>query len=312
VNSRLNGSSEIARVASAASSAKLAQTFMQTVNVKKYSTVHFHAYLIRSMSRAGVHTVGLRVYDGRDALVYESITPVQFEIGNNRFSIDWMVSDESGFAQEVGFYTAVLWIDNSKAFEYAFVLEAKSSTASDSWILGGSGLGSALSGLGKKKKTESDQSEDYGGYDVPYKKPTRISPEVAREYEEEIKTLERKMKIPKVWLVNLLVLIAYIVFLNVSYVYGMTAVYAVSFIFLGFAGFLIYLNKRFVTKRWLWAVLLVFPLFISGGIWLAVMAIYIFYGIWLAVMAIYVKCSEMKWRERIAFLKMEISNKLPE
>ena len=96
--------------------------YSQTLNVAKFCAVHFHCSLIRPCDRSGNREVGLRIYDSNDNLVFENLTTLHFNMNDQRFSLGWLVKDENGLAQGAGTYTAVMWLDGSRAFEYTFTL----------------------------------------------------------------------------------------------------------------------------------------------------------------------------------------------
>ena len=102
-------------------------TYSQLVSIDKFSTVHFHCNLIRPVSKAGNRSVGLRIFDSHDNLVFERDADIKFSVGDDKFSINWMIKDQDGMPQAADTYTAVIWIDDSRAFEYTFKLfeEAK-------------------------------------------------------------------------------------------------------------------------------------------------------------------------------------------
>ena len=132
VSARRSGPSAISRVGAIPSNNPEnpwpGGTYMQSINTSSYSTVHFHCNLLHTATKAMTCTVGIRIFNEKDALVYESTTPLAFKPGDQRFSLRWVVKDASGLAQAPGVYTALIWIDDSKAYE--FPIRLTSSTPS--------------------------------------------------------------------------------------------------------------------------------------------------------------------------------------
>ena len=129
VKSRLGGKPIVGRVGTIGSNTPSEAwpkgTYSNRIDVNKFRAVHFHCNLIHSFTTAGTRTVGLRIFDNLDNLVFEDISKISFNTGHDRFSLGWIVRDEAGMAQTPGLYTAVFWIDDSRAFEYTFELCAE-------------------------------------------------------------------------------------------------------------------------------------------------------------------------------------------
>ena len=104
--------------------------YSQTISTESFNTVHFHCSLLRPEARSVTRRVGIRIYDSRDVLVHEDISNMQFNPGNDRFSLGWIIREKSGLMQTPGTYTALFWIDDSRVFEYTFSLSARKSTPS--------------------------------------------------------------------------------------------------------------------------------------------------------------------------------------
>ncbi len=126
VRSRLSGKPVVGRVGTIGSNTPTEAwpkgTYSNRIDVNRFRAVHFHCNLIHPFATAGVRTVGLRIFDNNDNLVYEDVSKISFAAGHDRFSLGWIVRDEAGMTQMPGIYTAVFWVDDSRAFEYTFEL----------------------------------------------------------------------------------------------------------------------------------------------------------------------------------------------
>ena len=92
------------------------------ISTSKFSTVHFHCNLIRPCATMGIRNISLRIFDSHDNLVFDRDWQLKFNVGDDKFSLSWLVKDQYGLSQTADTYTAVIWIDNSRAYEYTFKL----------------------------------------------------------------------------------------------------------------------------------------------------------------------------------------------
>ncbi|MBQ9747384.1 MAG: toll/interleukin-1 receptor domain-containing protein [Clostridia bacterium] len=92
------------------------------VDVCKYNALYFHARLIRAARTEGEHTVSLQIFNAYGALVFETVQTILFRVGNDRFSIGWILRDTYGLTYPEGGYTALVRMDDSQAMAYDFEL----------------------------------------------------------------------------------------------------------------------------------------------------------------------------------------------
>ena len=92
--------------------------FSQRIPVEQFAAMQFHCTLLKPSEQTNAN---IRIYDHRGALVYERLGMFVTE-GTSSFAIGWAFRDESGICAEKGNYTALIWTDNSRAFEYSFSL----------------------------------------------------------------------------------------------------------------------------------------------------------------------------------------------
>ena len=104
--------------------------YSNIIDIDKYSIVLFHCRLVRAYDRDTFEPVTLQVYDIKDNLVHESTSNVMFRKGNDKIAKNWIVKDSYGMAQSPGSYTAVMWIGDSRAMEYKFIIRATRNASS--------------------------------------------------------------------------------------------------------------------------------------------------------------------------------------
>ena len=97
-----------------------AGSYSQIIDEDQYKVIHFHCRFIRPIQKSGNRETGIMIFDKEDNLVHESRTTIDFDVGNDRFSIRWIISDDNGLKQKPGDYTAIVWVDDSRIFEYTF------------------------------------------------------------------------------------------------------------------------------------------------------------------------------------------------
>lgn len=96
--------------------------YSEEISLDRFSVVQFHCRLLQPVGMKCKKQIGLRVYNENGALVFENFSSFSFSKGSNKFSISWVVRDRDGFNQMPGQYTALVWIDDSRAFEFSFRL----------------------------------------------------------------------------------------------------------------------------------------------------------------------------------------------
>ncbi|MBR5900094.1 MAG: toll/interleukin-1 receptor domain-containing protein [Clostridia bacterium] len=94
--------------------------YSQTISTSLFSAVHFHCSLLHPVQTEGAKKVGIRIFDDRDIVVFENQAEFTFKPGNQRFSLTWVIKESNGFAQTPGNYSALIWIDDSRAYEFNF------------------------------------------------------------------------------------------------------------------------------------------------------------------------------------------------
>ncbi len=128
VQSRLRGPSLISRVGTMGSSVADQDwprgKYSQNIDISLYSTIRFHCHLLRPETENRIRKAGIRVFNAKDALVFEDTVSIEFKPGNDRFSLGWVIRDRDGFSQIPGAYTALIWIDDSRVMEYPFIIFA--------------------------------------------------------------------------------------------------------------------------------------------------------------------------------------------
>lgn len=97
-------------------------SYSSTIDVMSNMAVYFHINLVRAIEKDQTLETGLLIFDELDNLVYENISNISFKVGYDRISKNWIVHEASGVPQSPGVYTALLWVGDSRIFEYKFKL----------------------------------------------------------------------------------------------------------------------------------------------------------------------------------------------
>ncbi|MBO5754760.1 MAG: hypothetical protein J6R89_01750, partial [Clostridia bacterium] len=105
-------------------------TYADEISLNRFSAVQFHCSLLTPEPKSCERELGIRIYNEHGMLVMDKQVRVSFAAGNNKFSIGWRIKDKDGFMQSPGRYMALLWIDDSRVFEYNFTLTRTVNTAS--------------------------------------------------------------------------------------------------------------------------------------------------------------------------------------
>lgn len=104
-------------------------SYSSTIDVMSNMAVYFHINLVRTIEKDQTLETGLLIFDEIDNLVYENISNISFKVGYDRISKSWIVHETSGVPQSPGVYTALLWVGDSRIFEYKFKLFSSSQTS---------------------------------------------------------------------------------------------------------------------------------------------------------------------------------------
>lgn len=115
--------------------------YTQSISLSRFVAVQFHCILLTPQEKAAKRQIGLRIYNEQDRLVYDHQTTISFAPGNDKFSVGWVIRDELSPAQAPGSYTAVIWIDDSRAMEHSFRLVQDQPSGNSFGNLFGNGFG---------------------------------------------------------------------------------------------------------------------------------------------------------------------------
>lgn len=96
--------------------------YSRIINRDIYPYVYFHAKLRQPASVQKKVKCGYDIFDAEGNLIYEHNSEVAMNVGNDRISMGWCLKGEDGFSVVSGQYTVEVWYDNSKSFEYQFVV----------------------------------------------------------------------------------------------------------------------------------------------------------------------------------------------
>ena len=97
-----------------------ASRYSQVISMDEYSRIRFHCVLMKSMGIKSTKKVGYHIFDAKGSLVYEYEIELDFEPTYDRFSLAWNINIPDSVPVLPGKYTVLMWIDNSRAFEYHF------------------------------------------------------------------------------------------------------------------------------------------------------------------------------------------------
>lgn len=95
-------------------------TYSQIIDEDKFGVIHFHCRFIRAVTQSVNKNIGLMIFDNEDNLVFDNRIPLHFEPNHDRFSLCWVIAESAGLKQKTGDYTAIIWVDDSRIFEYSF------------------------------------------------------------------------------------------------------------------------------------------------------------------------------------------------
>ena len=98
--------------------------YAQVIDIDEYVAVRFHCQLVKAITENSKKSIGMQIYDSKDALVYEDISDLDFAAGNDRFSLGWVIRPQDGIPALPGKYTVLIWMENSKVVEYTFLLSS--------------------------------------------------------------------------------------------------------------------------------------------------------------------------------------------
>ena len=98
--------------------------YSQSIEIHKFRTVHFHCSMLTPCHKPESRNITLQIFDDHKNLVFENVSKIAFNEGNDRFSIGWNIRDDMGLAQSEGEYTAIITVDDFRSYEYTFRLSA--------------------------------------------------------------------------------------------------------------------------------------------------------------------------------------------
>ena len=94
--------------------------FSNEIDISKFSVIQFQCKLYHAETTDVTKNVGVRILDARDRPVFESIFPYDFKSGESSFNINWKIKGDDGLNYPLGRYCALIWIDDSRVFDYEF------------------------------------------------------------------------------------------------------------------------------------------------------------------------------------------------
>ncbi len=243
--------------------------YTQIINIDTFRVVHFHCNLVKPVTKEENKTIGLQIFNQEDALIYEHFAPLYFKQGYDRFSKCWIVRSDDGMPMNPGIYTALLWIDNSRAVEYKIKLISKKDQV-----------------VNPPVETVNNLANDNKNIKIDTKE---------NEAKKELALLTEKLRYPKIFVLSL---ISQILLWTSMIMYGNYVGDDIEFIFmiLFFIASIALLipifimSKNNVFHRW-WLALIV--VFIGCG----------YYHVYLTVMLIITLVNKKKWLKRIEELK---------
>ena len=171
VQKRAHGPSLISRVGAMGSNtpgnAWPNGTYSQTISTSGFSTIHFHCNLLHPVEASGTRHVGIRIFDEKDTVVFENKIPMDFKRGDYRFSLGWVIKESNGFAQAPGNYSALIWVDDSRVYEFNFRIIAGNTatvpTGGDT-TRSQAARASLMKEIAELEKKEAETKEKLNGY----------------------------------------------------------------------------------------------------------------------------------------------------
>ena len=96
--------------------------YTQVLSVDEYSYARFHCVLMKTFSTPGVKKIGYQVFDSQGTLVHEHESELEFKTTYDRYSMFWTINPTDSVPAAAGKYTVLMWIEDSRAFEFTFRL----------------------------------------------------------------------------------------------------------------------------------------------------------------------------------------------
>lgn len=103
--------------------------YSSIVSLDIYNVIFFHATLREPVQLPKVSKVGYCIYDENGMLAIQHEMQVNFMPGNNRFSVGWIIRGADGSFVKAGKYRAELWYENSRVYEYHFMITSQEQEA---------------------------------------------------------------------------------------------------------------------------------------------------------------------------------------
>lgn len=273
--------------------------YTNVISIDEYSNVHFHGNLIKSATKDEDKTVGLQIFNADDALVFENIIKMRFKPGYDRFSMCWSIRSLDGMPMTPGVYTALLWIDNSRVVEYKVQLISTQKKIPEQPI---------------QNPIFNNNNNTYPQNNVPVSPynnnipiypnyPGTVFTNQIAKIDEEILSLRKKLRHPRIFTVNLISQILFLIcfFGIIDYPYNYDDIsLVVSIVVFGIPAFALLIPVFVMTKNNV----------IKSG-FLAFIVTFIgcsYYQIYLFIMLFVVKANKKKWLARIAELEQNKLN----
>lgn len=99
------------------------------VSLDVYNVIFFHATLREPAQSQKMSKVGYCIYDEDGVLVIRHEMQINFMPGNDRFSVGWIIRGSDGSFVKAGKYRAELWYENSRVYEYYFMITSQEQEA---------------------------------------------------------------------------------------------------------------------------------------------------------------------------------------
>lgn len=123
--------------------------YSRIINLDIYPYVYFHSNLKKAYLTRKTVKCGYNIYDSNNNLVTEYTTDIEFQPGNDRFSVGWCLKGEDGSFVPTGDYVGEIWIENSRGFECRFTVTSHEEHAMN-----------RDDGVKKRKKSSPDDIEE--------------------------------------------------------------------------------------------------------------------------------------------------------
>jgi hypothetical protein len=96
--------------------------YTQVFSVDEYTYLRFHCVLMKGIGVQSTVKISYHIFDSQGSLVHERETEIACEPSYDRFSLFWTINPSDGVPAAPGKYTVLMWIEDSRAFEFTFRL----------------------------------------------------------------------------------------------------------------------------------------------------------------------------------------------